>query len=180
VKADVEAHYMSSLDFAPAFKEEVLSGKREERFYGTGHVPNYFRKPYGPGWALVGDSAYHKDPILGQGITDALRDASLLAGALDDVFACRATWESALSGYESARNAAVRDIYEMNCQFAALDPPPPHMQALLQALRDNPDEISQFMGTMTGAVSIPEFYREENVRRILGAAQQQGICASAA
>ena len=38
----------------------------------------------GPGWALVGDAGYWKDPISAHGLTDALRDAELLARAVID------------------------------------------------------------------------------------------------
>ena len=48
--------------------------------------PNYFRKPYGPGWALVGDAGYDKDPITAQGISDAFIDAENLTEALDAGF----------------------------------------------------------------------------------------------
>jgi len=41
--------------------------------------PGFLRRAYGPGWALVGDSGYFKDPITSHGLTDALRDAELLA-----------------------------------------------------------------------------------------------------
>ena len=41
-------------------------------------VRGYFRKPYGPGWALVGDAGYNKDFITAQGIQDAFRDAELV------------------------------------------------------------------------------------------------------
>ncbi|MDP3460374.1 MAG: NAD(P)/FAD-dependent oxidoreductase [Hyphomonas sp.] len=37
------------------------------------------RQATGPGWALVGDAGYFKDPITAHGITDALRDAEMLA-----------------------------------------------------------------------------------------------------
>ena len=47
-------------------------------------MPNYFRKPYGPGWALVGDAGYNKDFITAQGIIDAFLDAELCAAALDE------------------------------------------------------------------------------------------------
>lgn len=170
VKTDIETHYLGSFDMAPLFKEEVLNGKREERFYGTADIPNYFRRPYGDGWALVGDSGYHKDPILGLGISDAFRDASLLARALDDVFAGRAGWEEAMNGYESARNTAVEAIYEMNSQFATLEPPPPDMQKLMAALLGNQEDTNQFAGTMTGAVPVATFYARENVDRIIAAA----------
>jgi flavin-dependent dehydrogenase len=167
VKRDIERHHLAAFDVAPAFKEEVMSGKREERFYGTGDVQNYFRKPYGDGWALVGDAGYHKDPILAQGISDAFRDASLLAKAIDDVLTGRATWESALADYESSRNTAVDAIYQMNAQYASLEPPPPDVQALMAALQGNAEDTGQWIGTMTGAVAVNEFYAPGNVQRIL-------------
>ena len=48
-------------------------------------LPNHVRRPSGPGWALVGDAGYHRDPITGHGMTDAFRDAELLADAADAV-----------------------------------------------------------------------------------------------
>ena len=42
----------------------------------------FLRRPAGPGWALVGDAGYFKDPLTAHGITDALRDAELLARAM--------------------------------------------------------------------------------------------------
>jgi 2-polyprenyl-6-methoxyphenol hydroxylase-like FAD-dependent oxidoreductase len=67
--------------------------RREEKWYGTAGVPGYFRKPFGGGWALVGDASYNRDPITAQGISDAFidrRDArgSLRLGSLKPRFAC--------------------------------------------------------------------------------------------
>ena len=68
---------------APEFADRIRGAKREARFSGTA-VGNYFRKPFGPGWALVGDAGYNKDFITAQGITDAFRDAELCATALHE------------------------------------------------------------------------------------------------
>ena len=59
----------------------MRGAKRETRFAGT-MTPNFFRKPFGPGWALIGDAGYIKDPITGQGILDAFRDAELCVAAV--------------------------------------------------------------------------------------------------
>src|SRR5262245_45554122 len=75
VRADVEGHVWRALDASPDFGARVRAGRREERWYGTAGVPGYFRKPYGKGWALVGDASYNRDPITAQGISDAFRDA---------------------------------------------------------------------------------------------------------
>ena len=95
-RADIEATFFSILDASPNFAAKVRAGKREERWMGTADVPNFFRKPWGPGWALVGDAGYMKDPTTGFGIADAFRDAGLLAKALDDVLSGRAAADDAL------------------------------------------------------------------------------------
>ena len=78
-----------TFDLVPEFAERIRGATREARFAGTA-VPNYFRRPYGPGWALVGDAGYNKDFITAQGILDAFRDAELCATALDAVVLRRA------------------------------------------------------------------------------------------
>jgi flavin-dependent dehydrogenase len=45
-------------------------------------LPARLRQPHGPGWALVGDAGWWKDPLSTYGITDAFRDAELLARAV--------------------------------------------------------------------------------------------------
>ena len=77
-KKDVEGNFLKMFDLAPEFAERIRGAKRVAPFAGAA-VPNFFRKPYGPGWALVGDAGYNKDPITAQGITDAFRDAELCA-----------------------------------------------------------------------------------------------------
>lgn len=42
----------------------------------------FYRRPVGPGWALVGDAGHYKDFVTGQGMTDALFDAERLARAI--------------------------------------------------------------------------------------------------
>ena len=105
----------------PHLAERVRSGKREERFVGTADLPNFFRKPYGSGWALAGDAGYHKDPSTAQGITDAFRDAELLSEALDSGFTEHRPLEEALADYERQRNETVMPIYELTCQLASFE-----------------------------------------------------------
>jgi 2-polyprenyl-6-methoxyphenol hydroxylase-like FAD-dependent oxidoreductase len=88
---------------------------------GTADVPNFFRKPWGPGWALVGDAGYMKDPTTGLGIADAFRDAGLLARALDAVLAGHAPADEALAAYQSERDAAALPMYEVTLQMASGD-----------------------------------------------------------
>ena len=87
--------------------------QREERFHAASDLAGYFRKPYGPGWALVGDAGYHLHPITAQGITDAFLDAERLTDALDAAFTERSTYDDAMAAYQTARDehvdADVRD-----------------------------------------------------------------------
>jgi flavin-dependent dehydrogenase len=174
VRTDIERHFLEALDLAPGLAERARTGRRAERFRGTADLPNFYRRPYGPGWALVGDAGYHKDPITAQGITDAFRDAELLAGAIDDGFSGRSPLDEALAGYERCRNEATRPLYELTCQFAALRPPPPEMQQLMGALRGNQKQTDRFFGTVVGTVPIPEFFAPENIGRIMGMAADGG------
>jgi flavin-dependent dehydrogenase len=84
VRRDIEGAFMRSLELVPGFAQRVRAGRREERFYGASDLPNFYRKPFGAGWALVGDAGLHKDPYMALGICDALRDAELLANAIED------------------------------------------------------------------------------------------------
>lgn len=168
-KADVEANYLSTLEAAPEFADRVRTATRQERFFGGG-VPNFFRKPFGPGWALVGDAGYIRDPITAQGISDAFRDAELCATALDDSLDGRRSFEDAMGGYQSARDARVMGMYEFTTQLATLEPPPPEMQELLGAVHGNQDAMDAFASVAAGTLSPGEFFSPENVGRVMSAA----------
>jgi flavin-dependent dehydrogenase len=170
-RSDVEGNYMRLLDeHVPQIAERVRAGKREEKFYGLAEVPNFFRKSSGPGWALVGDDGYHKDPINAQGILDALRDAESLVEAIDSSFSGDAPLDEALADYEQKRNDAVMAMYEFNSQTASLEPPPPEAQQLFAALQGNQEQTERFFGVIAGTVPVPEFFAPENIQRIMAAA----------
>lgn len=81
-RADLERHYLDTLDTCGDLGERVRAGVRVERLRSTPDQPNGFRVPCGPGWALVGDAGVVMDSISAQGISNALRDAEQLAAAL--------------------------------------------------------------------------------------------------
>ncbi len=119
----------------------------------------------------MGDAGYHKDPITARGITDAFRDAELLANAIDAGLSGRSSIDVELAAYEQRRNEEVLPMYEFTCQLAALAPPPPQMQQLFAALRENQADTDRFSGTLAGTVPIPEFFSPENMLRILDGAE---------
>jgi flavin-dependent dehydrogenase len=173
VRADVERHFWQTIDLVPHLAERVRNGRRVEPFIGAGDLPSFFRRSHGPGWALVGDAGYHKDPYLGQGITDAFRGAALLADAVDAGLSGRAPLGSALAAYERRRDEAVMPLYELNCRLAELGPLPPEQRQLRAALRDNPEDTRQYFGVTAGTVPIRQFFAPENIGRILAAAKSR-------
>ena len=166
-RSDVEGNYNATVNLAENLAGRVRAGKRVERFYGMSDVPNFYRKPYGPGWALVGDSGYHKDPICGRGISDAFWSAELLADAIDDGFSGRRPLDEALAQYEHVRNGETAAMYEFNFGMATLEPPPPDMLQILTALRKNQEQTNRFVGTIAGTVDVADFFSPENTRKIL-------------
>jgi 2-polyprenyl-6-methoxyphenol hydroxylase-like FAD-dependent oxidoreductase len=168
-KADVEASYLAALEREPQFAERVRHARREARFAGGG-VPNFFRKPYGPGWALVGDAGYTRDPVTAQGISDAFRDAEQCTAALHDVFDGGRPYDDAMSDYQRARDQRVRPIYEFTTQLATLDEPPPELQQLLAAAQANQRAMDAFVSVTAGTMSPLEFFHPDHVASILGGA----------
>ena len=122
-RADIEGNYLRTCDLFPDLGERMRSGTREERWVGTADLPNFFRRPHGPDWALVGDAGYHKDPVTGWGISDAFHSAELVAEAIDAGFSGRRPLDEALADYEHQRNESVKDIYAQTCWLASLPAP---------------------------------------------------------
>ncbi len=168
-RTDVERHFYETLDTAPEFAERVRAGRREERFVGAA-VPGYFRTPFGPGWALVGDAGYNTDYITAQGITDAFLHAELCARALHETLAGERPFDEAMEEYRTARDAQVKPMYELTAEFASLEPAPPELQQLLAAVAQSQEAMDDFARVLAGITSPAEFFSEENAGRILAAA----------
>ena len=107
---------------APQLAERMGSARRTAPVQGMLRQPNQLRQAFGPGWALVGDAGYYRDAITAYGISDAFRDAELLAVALDQALAGRAEEATALAAYQHQRDHALREIFEITCQLAAYPP----------------------------------------------------------
>jgi flavin-dependent dehydrogenase len=164
---EVEGNYLKAFEQAPEFAERVRAGKRETRFWGAGDLAGFFRKPYGPGWALVGDAGYHKHPITAMGITDAFIDAERLVDALDASLSGRESYDEAMALYQKERDEHALPMYEMTSQFASMEPPPAEMQQLLAAVSKDQESMDQFASTQAGTLPIPEFLDPDNVATIL-------------
>jgi len=105
-------------DGAPELWERVRRGTppKGARMW-SGHI-GYMRESYGPGWALVGDAGYFKDPISAHGLTDAMRDAELLARAVLDGWRDGASLD-ALAGYQETRDRISGDLFGITDRIAS-------------------------------------------------------------
>ena len=127
-------------------------------------LPNHIRHPVGPGWALVGDAGYHRDAITGHGISDAFRDADLLATALDLVLRGDADETAALGGYHIERDRQLREIFEITCELSTFPPVPRFI--------DLQRKLSTAMDTQAGALAARPLARRSLITRFQQSAGQ--------
>ena len=109
---------------APELAARLRTGQRSSSVTGMLRLPNQLRRAHGPGWALVGDAGYHRDAITGYGLSDAYRDAELLAVALHEALRGEADEGTALAGYQHRRDSALREVFDLTCALAAYPPVP--------------------------------------------------------
>jgi len=156
-KKDVERHFLKMFELVPEFAERVRGARREAPIAGAA-VLNYFRKPFGPGWMLVGDAGYNRDPVTAQGISDAFRDAEQCAAALDAAFSGVRLFDEVMNAYQRDRDEQVISMYEFTCQLATLEPPPAHMQRLFASIVGNQHAMDRFVQMNAGTISPAEFF----------------------
>jgi flavin-dependent dehydrogenase len=98
---------------APQLAERLRHARRTSPVQGMLRMPNQVRQAFGPGWALVGDAGYHRDAVTAHGISDAFRDAELLAVAVDRALGAGTEETAALALYQRQRDQALREIFEI-------------------------------------------------------------------
>ncbi|MEO6526583.1 MAG: NAD(P)/FAD-dependent oxidoreductase [Gemmatimonadaceae bacterium] len=167
-KQDIEGHFMRTLDMVPAFAERVKGAKRESRFSGA-VVSGFFRKPFGAGWALVGDAGYNKDPITAQGINDAFRDAELCAVAIDESLSGRRPFDDAMAEYQRTRDEHVMAMYDFTNGLASFSPPSQDMLQLFGAMHGNQRAMDGFAQVNAGTISPADFFSPANIGTIFAA-----------
>lgn len=106
---------------SPLAAQRLRSATRVAAIRGFAADPGWLRRPYGPGWALVGDAGARKDPISAHGIAGALRDAELLARAVDAGLRGASSMEVAMANYERVRNHLSLALLQASDDVAAHD-----------------------------------------------------------
>ncbi len=167
-RRDIERNLLATLDLAGDLGVRVRAGRRAERIYGSADLPNFFRVPFGPGWALVGDAGLTLDPITALGINDALRDAELLADAVVAGLGGAEPLAQALAGYQRERDRAALPMYRFTLELASFAPPKPEHEVLFRSLHGRQPEIDRFLGVLACAVSPADYFSAGSLRRLIG------------
>jgi 2-polyprenyl-6-methoxyphenol hydroxylase-like FAD-dependent oxidoreductase len=166
-RKDIDRTYREIIGLAPWLAERLRYSRQMSPFKGTSKLLNFYRQSFGKGWALVGDAAYHRDPLPGMGIGDAFLGAQLLADALADGLAGDAgRLDGALAGYQSAFRDRTMPIFEYTLKAASLKDPAsavPIYRKVAQSL----EETTRFMDVLAGNIPFKALFNPASIARLL-------------
>ncbi len=182
LKGDTEAAWNESLALVPELEARVRAGKRESRFIGANYLPNFFRRAHGPGWALVGDAALHRDPITAQGISNAFTHADILAEELNRAFRGEISVDEAGANYDRRQFELLKPMFDYTVHMAMLQPPTAEMTGMLPILAQSRDAASAFFGAFMGSLPLASVFPPALIERFAAdvARGQQAVRAAAA
>jgi flavin-dependent dehydrogenase len=155
VRDDLEGRYLAVSREILEVGDRIAGGTREERFAGMSNIPMFFREPIGPGWALIGDAGYHKDPVPAQGISDAFHDAELLVETIERESGGDA---DAMKEFAPRRDEHALPWYRWTRGVAALQPLAPPMRQLFEAVAVDRAMSDRFAGLYAQTVSPDDFF----------------------
>ncbi|CAO5229883.1 NAD(P)/FAD-dependent oxidoreductase [Frankia sp. AgKG'84/4] len=163
-RADAEAGFQGVIDHvAPELGADLRGrGRREEPFRAIHYADNFYRRSHGPGWALVGDAGYHKDPLTGYGITDAFVHAELLADALHLGLSGAEPIDTAVAGYAQRRDSDSAGVFNLTVAMSELTLSP-FLRAVLTAVGQSPGYLRKFFTMVGGGYPSEEFFAPPNL-----------------
>lgn len=125
--------------------ELLRPAKQIGRFFRSLGIPGFLRTPGGPGWVLVGDAGFTKDPLSAHGISDAFRDAELAARAINVVLRGEQRTEQAMAGYQATRDRFALPLQEVTHRLAHFTWDEAEASALMRQLGRIADEECRFL-----------------------------------
>ncbi len=158
VRKDLEAAFGESLKLVPELEARVRQGKRETRITGSHLLPNFFRRAHGPGWALVGDAALHRDPITAQGITNAFTHAAILGEELSAGLKGDKPIGQALADYDRRQFEKLKPMFDYTVHLSMLQPLPVEVKQMLPLIEGNQEAIGAFIGSFLGSVPLDQVF----------------------
>jgi 2-polyprenyl-6-methoxyphenol hydroxylase-like FAD-dependent oxidoreductase len=120
-------------------------------------MQGFFRRPTGPGWALLGDAGHFKHPGTAQGIGDAVEQAVWIAAALSRS-------DSSLDGYAAWRDARSAEHYEWSFAWGHF-PRPESGEVLFRAWASEPDAGQDLRDCFSRLVEPSELMSSERLAR---------------
>ncbi|MEU7141825.1 NAD(P)/FAD-dependent oxidoreductase [Nocardia sp. NPDC046473] len=138
------------------------TGKRVEQFRPMLYPDNYRRRSFGPGWALVGDAGYHKDPFTGWGITDAFKSAQLLSDLVHEGLSGDRPMEDVLAEYERERDIQSASTFELTLSISELSLTP-YYDSVFRATSYDAEYTKGFFGLIAGIYSPEKYFGEQEL-----------------
>jgi flavin-dependent dehydrogenase len=117
-RRDPRGRLLAEIRARDALWPRVQQARLVGKVLGSGSIPGRKRRPYGAGWALVGDAGWVMDPWSGQGIDQATTHAAYLADALHAYLSGEAEWEAAMAEYHRRRDGFTAKTYDRTCRYA--------------------------------------------------------------
>ena len=143
---------------APRLADRLEGAERASRQHGWGGIPGFVRQSSGPGWALIGDAAYFKDPITAHGITDGLRDAELLATAVVEAISGARSERAAMADYAATRDRLSEELYRVTDEIATyawdIDEVPSLMRRVSAAMTDEVEYLESLPAWQSGMTAV--------------------------
>jgi flavin-dependent dehydrogenase len=158
VRQDHERQLAGHIARKSGLPERLASAEPASPWRGAGDLANFLRVPFGPGWALVGDAGYHRDPITARGISDALLTAELLVEALDRAWRGTLPYDDALRAYQAARDAAIRPLYDFTVDRPPAGVASADWSAYLARALTSPNFLRAYIGFMAAVIPPDAFY----------------------
>jgi 2-polyprenyl-6-methoxyphenol hydroxylase-like FAD-dependent oxidoreductase len=164
-RRDHERLFWERFSAEPRLAPRLAQAEQIAPVRGRGDLVNLMRVAAGPGWALVGDSGQHKDPIFGQGIGDAVRTARLLATCVERVAAGELDWDAGLAEFHAYRDADLLPGYDFMIRRRAAGVDREDVELLWREVGGSPEWSERFLNLFTHAVLPAEVLNPESLER---------------
>ena len=160
-KEERERKYMEAIRrFPETFDPERLDGAEmvtEVTVAPETLMRGFFRRPAGPGWALVGDACYFKHPGTAQGIGDAVEQALYVADSLSGS-------NPSLDGYEDWRDAKAAEHYDWSFAWGRF-PRPESAEPLFRGWASDPDAGQDLRDCLARTVEPSQLMSKDRLER---------------
>jgi hypothetical protein len=167
-RVDPERSLLETLDGAGDLGQRARAARRVSPVRATTDLPNTIRRSYGDGWALAGDAGLVMDPITGQGIGNALRDAELLTTAVVCGLAGQHPLTANLRRYQKARDRQTRAMFDFTVGLASFPRTTPAEQRMFAAIAERADSSDEFFSVLSGATPLTKFFSPGRLIKLVG------------